>query len=110
MKDFIPKSIRIGKDAWKVKFTGEDGMDALAEEHGFTGELEGVCLYERQEIYLLDTLSGVDLIDAFTHELLHALHHTYDFKMPHSLVYALGTHGGRLVYDNFLKKIKPRRR
>lgn len=110
MREFVPKSIRIGKDTWKIRFTDEGGMDALAEEHGFSGELEGLCLFEKRLICLLDSLSGVELIDAFVHELLHALHYTYDFKMPHSLVYALGTHGGRLVYDNFLKRMKPRRR
>lgn len=110
MRDFIPPSIKIGGANWKVCFVDDAGMDALAEAHGFSGELEGVCLYKKRLIYLLETLSGVDLIDTFVHELLHALHHTYDFKMPHSLVYALGTHGGRLVFDNFLKKAKPRSR
>jgi len=74
-KDF-PKFIKIKSVDYAVKF--KRGL----EEQGYMG----LCHYDTKEIWIAAGLSAKDRLATFTHEILHALSHEYDFELGHDII------------------------
>ena len=105
MKDLIPRKVKLGRLTWTVRIVPAEVLEKVASEcFAKPTEIYGLCVKDDQAIYLLEDLSDVDMVDTLTHELIHALEYTYGFKVPHDKVNKLGTHGGRLLYDNFIRR------
>lgn len=86
-----PRSFSVGDGDWRLRF------QRLIEGDP---NITGLCDASEKLITLKCGLSKKELLDAFCHELVHAIEEEYGFEIPHHLVYKLESGLAAFLRDN----------
>ena len=91
-----PKKICINDEVYTIRLVKRiPHKDAAPRDNG-------LCDYNTRTIYIRSTQSSRGIFRTFIHEVLHAIHGEWGFKLNHKTVYELEIALDALLVDNFL--------
>lgn len=91
-----PKTLEINDEVYTIKLVKRiPHKDSCPTDNG-------LCDYNTRTIYIRSTQSRRGMFRTFIHEVLHAIHGEWSFKLNHKTVYELEVALDALIVDNFL--------
>lgn len=91
-----PKKLNINDEVYTIKMVKRIPHKEAAPSDN------GLCDFNTRTIYIRSTQSPKGIFRTFIHEVLHALHNEWEFKLHHKTVYELEVAIAAFMMDNLI--------